>query len=344
MAKKAVKVKRVLQHEVRAVEHEAKIVYKLAMVHKVLFVVLIIAVVGAGGLAYNYNTLYTHTSSTLNSTNQTLITTIKHDNAMLSQANFTIANLSYKLNILSGILNSSNATIASYKKSLSTTTSVLNTTKSMLSSNITTLHSVITNLQIQLLAANTTIANLRSELNSNATTIASLQSTITTQQTSISNLQNKLSAANTTISSLQSQLNSANNQMNTLNSQVGTLTSQVSSLQSQISSLDSIVNLQNQTTLANSDQQVLTSFGGTKLYSYSTPPIKYAGYLQVTYSASGNINIEEIFDGTGPVTWVSGSSGGTVIIPVTPNHSYSVELYNGGLSSVTVITTIKYVN
>ena len=124
MAKKAGRTEKTLEHDVKAIEHEVKVVYKLATVHKVLLLALVIIGITAGALAYQYNTQYVASQQNLTNVTAAYHTTQSQYGIAqntISQLNSNLNNLNSELNSLNGALNNTKFNASSLQTSLKIT-------------------------------------------------------------------------------------------------------------------------------------------------------------------------------------------------------------------------------
>ncbi len=235
---------------------------------------------------------------------------------------------------------------------------------SSLQSQLSDANAQVASLQVQLLSANSQVASLQTQLSSANLQVASLQTQLSDANSQISSLQDQLAGANSQISSLQSQLSSANSQVSPLQAQLTSANAQVSSLQDQISplqaqfesanaqifslqdqirNLQSIVNLSQLTTQANS---VTISQAAGELSTVVTFTANYAGYIVVSgtsNTSNGYIKVSDSFSAYpySNYTYLFGT-GTTFYIPVLPG-TVSVSFGNTNpVNSATATISVVY--
>jgi len=179
------------------------------------------------------------------------------------------------------VVNAKNSTISS----LTLENENLNKTVRDLEDRLSTLNTLKEDVQRHVDELTKERETLRTQISSLQTQISSLEKERNDLMSQVSSLEKERDSLRSQVSSLQSQISSLQAQIPTLERERDNLRSQLSSLQSRLSELEDIVNLR-KTTALEKDRTVNLPAGGDITLSYSTP---YAGYITVTFTASGPV-------------------------------------------------------
>ena len=196
-------------------------------------------------------------------------------------------------------------------------------------------------MQSQLSQTQSQLTALQQEKANIERQVTALQQDKTNLQNQLTALQRDKSGVDAQVVQLQNTISSLNNQISSLQSQVSSLNGQISSLQSEVNNLRSIVNLQlSSSLLSQSTINLPTNTGRYALYQQQ---FSYAGYIQISYTATGNIYIEVESAGVSFKTQNS-NTGSNIKVPVIPGQLWNVIVWNTDyFSAKTATITITYI-
>jgi len=184
-------------------------------------------------------------------------------------------------------------------------------------------------------------SRLTNDLKKSESNLANVQGQLSQAQSQISTLQQERTNLQSQLSALQAQANNLQGDRASLNAQINSLQNQISSLNGQISSLRSIVNLQASQVLRSQTTVNIPASQGVR-FTYSSA-IRYAGYLLISYTATGNVHLA-IKSSSVSYTTASQSLANNIRAPVVPGDTWDVIIQNESFFAGTTVTiTISYV-
>lgn len=254
-----------------------------------------------------------------------------YNNSLLNSKDAQITNLQNQAKELQDEINTLEALKSQLQAWLSGNKTALEQVREWLSKNKTYYEGKVAELQKQITELQKQVEVLQVWLNGNKTLL------ILTQQW----LNGNKTYYEGKIAELQKQITELQKQVSDLQNQVASLQKQVKDLQNQVNELLSIVDLKVTKTLEK-DKTINLPPGGNITLSY---PMDYAGYITITFTASGTTVFAIGSDSTNPTWyfwWVSDGTLTSCKIPVTRGTTYIGFANPSSFSGLTVTFTLEY--